>query len=271
MGEESNQPSSLTDIAGDSAENQRQHNLRVTLGEEKMNKNIFFVVLLTVFSFNTIAQAWVGKTINVADGDTITVLQNNKTPITIRLHGIDCPEKGQAFGNQAKKFVSSIVFGKSVDVISTDTDRYGRTVALIKTSDGENLNELIIRSGYAWVYKKYCTQNYCSDWYSQEKTARSKMVGMWKDPHIMPPWEWRHGGGGSGILAVPMAPSTSNNDSMLKAETIASGGEYHGNVNSYKFHRPGCNSYNCKNCTAIFATREEAIAAGFVPCKNCKP
>lgn len=46
---------------------------------------------------------------------------------------------------------------------------------------------------------------------------------------------------------------------------------YHGNVRSHKFHRPGCRYYDCKNCTARFPSREQAIQAGFVPCKACRP
>jgi hypothetical protein len=47
--------------------------------------------------------------------------------------------------------------------------------------------------------------------------------------------------------------------------------EYHGNRNSYIFHRPGCRYYNCKNCVVYFATRQAALKAGFRPCKVCKP
>ena len=53
---------------------------------------------------------------------------------------------------------------------------------------------------------------------------------------------------------------------IAKADTV-----YHGNVRSKKFHRPGCRYYNCKNCTARFTSREQAIQAGYVPCKVCKP
>jgi endonuclease YncB( thermonuclease family) len=38
-----------------------------------------------------------GEVIRVLDGDTIEVL-HEKQPERIRLYGIDCPEKGQAFG-----------------------------------------------------------------------------------------------------------------------------------------------------------------------------
>jgi len=51
--------------------------------------------------------------VGVADGDTITVLEN-RTQHKIRLYGIDAPEGGQDFGNRAKKFVSDLVFGKQV-------------------------------------------------------------------------------------------------------------------------------------------------------------
>jgi methylphosphotriester-DNA--protein-cysteine methyltransferase len=46
---------------------------------------------------------------------------------------------------------------------------------------------------------------------------------------------------------------------------------YHGNVRSKIFHRAGCRYYNCGNCVAVFATRQEALQAGYRPCKICKP
>ncbi len=53
----------------------------------------------------------------------------------IRLHGIDCPEKRQAFGNRAKQFTSRLVFGKTVTVQVLDRDRYGRTVGVVLSGD----------------------------------------------------------------------------------------------------------------------------------------
>jgi len=42
-----------------------------------------------------------GPGVSVLDGDTIEVLHNTR-PERVRLSGIDCPEKGQAYGNRAK-------------------------------------------------------------------------------------------------------------------------------------------------------------------------
>ncbi len=48
-------------------------------------------------------------------------------------------------------------------------------------------------------------------------------------------------------------------------------GELHGNVQSRIFHAPHCRYYACKACTAVFATREAALKAGYRPCKVCRP
>jgi len=46
---------------------------------------------------------------------------------------------------------------------------------------------------------------------------------------------------------------------------------YAGNTNTHKFHRRGCRYFKCTNCTAMFSTREEAIAAGYRACGTCNP
>ena len=128
-----------------------------------MNKltSILILLILTalILFFSMPLHAWTGKVVGISDGDTIKVLHNNKQ-VKIRLHGIDTPEKAQAFGKKAKKFTAKMVAGKIVSVTKTDTDKYGRTVAII-TLDCKNLNKSLVASGFAWVYRKYCKQSYC--------------------------------------------------------------------------------------------------------------
>ena len=62
------------------------------------------------------ADTLLGKVINVADGDTITVLDDTHTQHKIRLTGIDAPEKRQAFGNVSKQSLVEQVAGQSVAV-----------------------------------------------------------------------------------------------------------------------------------------------------------
>ncbi len=44
---------------------------------------------------------------------------------------------------------------------------------------------------------------------------------------------------------------------------------YHGNKKSNVFHAPGCKDYDCKNCTEKFASKEDAVKAGYKPDKAC--
>jgi len=58
--------------------------------------------------------AFEAKIVGVADGDTLTILRDDKTTSRIRLHGIDTPEKGKPFGECAKQFTSDLAFGPVV-------------------------------------------------------------------------------------------------------------------------------------------------------------
>lgn len=134
----------------------------------------------------SICLAWTGEVVGVADGDTITVLRD-KTPVKIRLYGIDCPERRQAFGKKAKQLTSKMVFRKQVEIKPVDKDRYGRTVAWVYV-DGKNLCEELVRNGLAWHYKKYSSDQSLA---GLETRARKGRVGLWSDPHAIAPWEYR--------------------------------------------------------------------------------
>src|SRR5687768_17739251 len=71
-----------------------------------------------------------GEVIRVLDGDTIEVLHEKK-PERIRLYGIDCPEKGQPFGQKAKQATSSLLFGKDVRIESHGRDKHRRTLGTV--------------------------------------------------------------------------------------------------------------------------------------------
>jgi endonuclease YncB( thermonuclease family) len=54
------------------------------------------------------------------------------TTITLnesRLNGIDCPEKGQAYGTKAKQTASALIFGNDITLETHGKDKYGRTIA----------------------------------------------------------------------------------------------------------------------------------------------
>ena len=62
-----------------------------------------------ISSFSAVlASDFTSRIVSILDGDTIEVLHNNRTE-RIRLSGIDCPEKGQAYGTRAKQAASQFV------------------------------------------------------------------------------------------------------------------------------------------------------------------
>lgn len=150
---------------------------------------IFVLLFLYLIAFPSISPRWTGKVVSVTDGDIIKVMHEGKSE-KIRLYGIDCPEKAQAFGKRAKKFTSKMVFGKTVEVESIAKDRNKRTIGIV-TIDGTTLNEALIKAGYAWVYNRYCKKPICRKWNKLHKEAQKNRLGLWQDPEPMAPWKWR--------------------------------------------------------------------------------
>lgn len=148
----------------------------------------FIMLLLLLCSCNRGSSNIIsGKVVSIQDGDTITVLMSNKT-YRIRLDGIDCPEKKQAFGNVAKQFTSVQVFGRQVKVKWYEKDRYDRYLGTVFTPEGKNLNQELLKAGLAWHYKKYNKSVHLA---SLEDIARQQNRGLWSDKQAIPPWEFR--------------------------------------------------------------------------------
>ncbi len=155
----------------------------------KINNFLLVLIFLCITVFPIKSVAFTGKVVKVVDGDTIHV-RNNNTQEKIRLFGIDCPERKQAFGKKAKRFAQDLVAGKEVNVTVVDRDRYGRSVGLVYAGD-ICLNESLVEFGFAWVYPKYCNLPRCTKWTQKQRLARINQLGLWYDADPVPPWEWR--------------------------------------------------------------------------------
>jgi endonuclease YncB( thermonuclease family) len=129
----------------------------------------------------------VGRVVAIADGDTLTVLDEHDRQHRIRLFGIDAPEKAQPFGNQSKKNLSGKVFGATVRVEIVDVDRYGREVGRVSLGD-RLINLEQVREGYAWRYPEFDRHH---EFDRAEAEARRHRRGLWSAPRPTPPWEFR--------------------------------------------------------------------------------
>jgi micrococcal nuclease len=129
----------------------------------------------------------VGEVVKIADGDTLTVLDDTKTQHKIRLAGIDAPEKGQAFGTKARENLAAKVFRQTVRVEVIDVDRYRREVGRIFLGD-RFINMEMVADGFAWRYVQYDKPG---EFTAAEDDAREHRRGLWADTNPTPPWEWR--------------------------------------------------------------------------------
>jgi endonuclease YncB( thermonuclease family) len=149
----------------------------------------FFLLISCAIEAGTLQ----GKVVGVADGDSLTVLDNNKTQHKIRLQGIDAPEKAQAFGQKSKQSLHQLVHNKQVTVEFQKKDKYGRTVGKVLINGNDICLEQI-KLGMAWHYTQYATEQPKEDriaYQQAELAARGQALGIWKDQNAIPPWEFR--------------------------------------------------------------------------------
>ena len=132
-------------------------------------------------------------TVTVIDGDTIKIINNGRNLARVRLAGIDAPELSQDYGQQAKMALIDIVKNKEIVVTTFTKDRFGRYIGIL-SSRGIDLNNVMVESGNAWVYKKYVTnlsKKLASKYLESEMTARRKKIGLWRRSDPVAPWLYR--------------------------------------------------------------------------------
>lgn len=162
-------------------------------------KNIIFFLLILFLSTNSIAdqnstpasQSIITGTVrNIVDGDTLYINDSSRNDQKIRLYGIDCPEPKQAYGAEAKEKLRSIVDGKMITIIVTGHDRYGRVVGIV-LKDSVDVGLSLVKSGYAWAYRKYLGPEYLTKYIEAESYAKNKKLGLWEKGNAVEPWNYR--------------------------------------------------------------------------------
>lgn len=117
----------------------------------------------------------VGLVIAIADGDTLTLLDDQHRQVKVRLAEIDAPEKKQPFGTRSRQSLGGMCHEKRAEVLVTDLDRYGRTVGRV-TCAGRDANSEQVRRGLAWVYDRYATDK---SLYRLQDEVRAAGRGLW--------------------------------------------------------------------------------------------
>lgn len=139
------------------------------------------------------AEIITGTVVGIADGDTVTVLDEQHRQHKVRLAGIDAPEKTQDFGNRSKRSLSELAYRRQVTVETTKADRYGRQVGKVIVA-GQDVNLEQVHRGMAWHYKAYQQEQSPVDrqaYATAEDAARSAKAGLWVMRDPTPPSEFR--------------------------------------------------------------------------------
>jgi micrococcal nuclease len=151
-------------------------------------KKIIILLILSIFflsscslTSNTIKEPLILEgpytVTKVIDGDTLDI----NTSQRIRLSGINTPEIGECYYQEAKDKLTQLTLEKQVylEKDKTDKGKYGRLLRYIYINN-TLINELLVLEGYAKVYDKYA---YDTKRYSQlkkaEEQAKSKKLGVW--------------------------------------------------------------------------------------------
>ena len=175
-------------------------------------KPLTFLLSLTFLLFFSIpplvlAATLQGKVVKVADGDTITIMDDSGNKHRIRLGGIDAPEKDQPYGKESTQSLLELTSGKTVVIEYEKHDRYKRIIGKVLVDPpGEVFCMALdcvkkidvgleqIKRGLAWHYKRYQGEQSVEDrgtYGVAEVEAREKPLGLWKGDEPMAPWDWR--------------------------------------------------------------------------------
>lgn len=137
-----------------------------------------------------------GKVTRVTDGDTLILVTGEGTKLKVRLYGIDAPEvrheevPGQPYGREARDALKELALGRNATLELVDIDTHKRMVCIVRVS-GVDINREMVRSGFAWAYRRYLSAPYASVYIAAEKEARNRRLGLWRQANPDPPWNFK--------------------------------------------------------------------------------
>ncbi|MDR0876135.1 MAG: thermonuclease family protein [Clostridiales Family XIII bacterium] len=192
------------------------------------------------------------EVLRVVDGDTIEVSLDGVKE-KIRLIGVDTPEsvhpdaeRNVPYGKVATAFTKEHLDGQTVglEFDVQERDQYGRALAYVWLGD-VMFNKLLLDEGHASVSTYPPNVKYVDEFTAAQKAAREAGKGQWSYEAESP-----------GKQALP-----------------SGGAMYIGNSRSMKFHTLTCEygQQISPNNAVDLSSRDEALDAGYAPCKVCKP
>lgn len=129
-----------------------------------------------------------GSVVDITDGDTVIVADDQRRLHKIRLDGIDGPESTQAYGDEARRALEKKILQKRVSVLWNERGKYGRIIGRIFVGKTD-ISRQMVEEGWAWHYRDYSDDESLA---AAEKSARKNRAGLWAGKAPIPPWDFRH-------------------------------------------------------------------------------
>lgn len=147
---------------------------------------VLLVLSLTISSPALAERLWC-QVVHVTDGDSLTCLDQTKQQHKIRLSEIDAPERKQAFGQKSRQYLRDLVIHQHVEIHIDGRDRYKRILGTVYVGN-HNINLRIVRSGYAWAYRRYVKNQ---AYLHAENYAKQWKLGIWSEKTVIYPEDYR--------------------------------------------------------------------------------
>jgi micrococcal nuclease len=152
-----------------------------------MHARLILVILLLLAPMAG-ADLLTGTVTAVTAGDLLKLEADGETK-EIRLFGVDCPEQGQPFSEEALEFTRKRVLDKEIEAEILCVDNHEIAVARVTLPDGDDLGNALLLSGLAW----WDSENVPEDRKLKGHNAKAiaAAAGLWSDADALAPWDYR--------------------------------------------------------------------------------
>lgn len=136
---------------------------------------IFSILLVSIaMLWPGMAMAFDAPVVNIIDGDTIKVRHECQV-IKTRLLGINTPDRRQGQFKAARAYMVDLVENRSVRILKTGIDPYGRVVGWVYVGE-KNVNVEMIQAGWATHDQRFSKDPRLIE---AQKLAKAKWAGLW--------------------------------------------------------------------------------------------
>ena len=120
--------------------------------------------------------------VEIIDGDTFDLGNGER----VRIIGINTPEKGRPFSDEATEVLSEMIMGREVTLVNDskndDSDSGGRLLRHVYV-DGISVNYEMIRTGMAFWYPYSSGTDMDESYQEAQESAANDHVGLWTESH----------------------------------------------------------------------------------------